>query len=292
MIQLLEKDKVNPERIVVIGAKGFISSHLIIALEKLRLSILAVSSNQIDLTDEKSVEALKSILMPTDTVVFVSALTPDKGKDASTLVKNIKMVEHFLLALKQRPVRHLVYISSDAVYSDHDFYVRENSPCNPSSFHGVMHLTREVLFKTQCAEQKIPIAILRPSAIYGAQDTHGSYGPNRFLKTAHKDKMIALFGAGEEKRDHVYIADVVDIIQNCILRKAVGTLNVVSGHSISFMDIAKIIQKKLPEPVEIKTSGRTNPVVHKSFDILDLMTAFPDFKLTPIEEGISLTLSL
>ena len=38
---------------------------------------------------------------------------------------------------------------------------------------------------------------LRPTLIYGNGDTHGGYGPNKFLQLKNKD--IILFGKGEEK---------------------------------------------------------------------------------------------
>jgi len=47
-----------------------------------------------------------------------------------------------------------------------------------------MHRTRELML---AAEAKAPLAILRLTAVYGAGDTHNSYGPNRFLRQALKD---------------------------------------------------------------------------------------------------------
>ena len=44
---------------------------------------------------------------------------------------------------RKRPVAHLVYISSDAVYADGPLPLTEASPAAPTSLHGAMHLARE-----------------------------------------------------------------------------------------------------------------------------------------------------
>ena len=61
--------------------------------------------------------------------------------------------------------------------------------------------------------------ILRPTLIYGLEDTHNGYGPNQFLKKVKQKKVIKLFGKGEERRDHVFIDDVTKIIFECIKKK-------------------------------------------------------------------------
>jgi nucleoside-diphosphate-sugar epimerase len=95
-------------------------------------------------------------------------------------------------AIEAQPCAQVVYISSDAVYDDAAHPVRETSACNPSSFHGVMHLARERMLAESCKKAGTPLLIVRPCAVYGAGDTHNSYGPNRFLKTAVEKSEIAL----------------------------------------------------------------------------------------------------
>ena len=61
--------------------------------------------------------------------------------------------------------------------------------------------------------------------IYGVHDTHDGYGPNQFLRLIKANKNITLFGRGEERRDHIYINNVISVIIECVLKKAVGKLN-------------------------------------------------------------------
>ena len=82
-----------------------------------------------------------------------------------------------------------------------------------------MHRTRELML---AREAKAPLAVLRLTAIYGAGDTHNSYGPNRFLRQALKDGRIPLFGNGEETRDHLHVDDAVDLILKVDLARVDG----------------------------------------------------------------------
>ena len=89
------------------------------------------------------------------------------------------------------------------------------------------------------------LCVLRPTMIYGKKDTHNGYGPNLFLNLASKNKDIQLFGKGEERRDHVYIDDLIDVLKECIERNAVGTINLASGNVYSFKYLARKVIKEI-----------------------------------------------
>jgi len=58
----------------------------------------------------------------------------------------------------------------------------------------------------------IPLAILRPTLVYGAGDPHNGYGPNRFRRLASANQPIVLFGEGEERRPAV-LAGVDELLR-------------------------------------------------------------------------------
>src|SRR5256885_1405531 len=76
---------------------------------------------------------------------------------------------------------------------------------------------------------KAPLAILRPTLLYGAEDPHNGYGPNRFRRLANAGADITLFGEGEERRDHVLIDDLAEIVLRVLKRRSTGTLNIATG---------------------------------------------------------------
>jgi nucleoside-diphosphate-sugar epimerase len=281
-----------PQRVVILGASGFVGSHLKRHLEAADISCLALSSRDIDLCDAASVDSLTSSWTADDAVVFVSAITPDRGKDVRTLMKNLSMAEHLSAALARSRCGHLVYISSDAVYADDLNPVREEAAPNPASFHGLMHLARERILAPAARQAQVPSLILRLSLLYGPGDTHNSYGPNRFMRTARGDRRIELFGRGEELRDHVFIDDVCRAIGLCLQHQSEGLVNLASGVSTSFGLVAQVIAAASDHPVEIICRDRSSPITHRHFDITEFCQAFPGFQFTMLAEGLAHTLQV
>ncbi|HIN33707.1 MAG TPA: NAD-dependent epimerase/dehydratase family protein [Nitrospirales bacterium] len=152
-----------------------------------------------------------------------------------------------------------------------------------------MHFVREQMLKHVVQQTKVPLMILRPSLLYGAGDTHNGYGPNRFLRLAKEGQPITLFGGGEEKRDHVYVKDVSRVTGLCLRHRSEGILNVATGSSVSFFDIAQIAVRLSGTDAEIKCLPRSNPITHRHFDITANLKAFPSFRYTPMEFGLSET---
>jgi len=177
-----------------------------------------------------------------------------------------------------------VYVSSDAIYSDDANPVTERSCQQPSSLHGVMHLAREIMLR---AALKLPLAILRPTLIYGAKDPHNGYGPNRFRRLAAKGEAITLFGEGEEKRDHVHVDDVAALTSAVLQHRSTGTLNIATGRSASFREVAEMVVGLSPRPVEIRGTPRQNPITHRHFDITDCLKAFPEFHYVSLRDGLA-----
>ena len=279
-------DPQEPNRVVVVGARGFVGSDLTARLQVDGIDVLPISSSDVDLCSPDSIDLLKEQIESDDVVVLVSALTPERGKDIRTLMNNLAMGEHFCGALSQQACAHVVYISSDAVYEDDANPVREDSCCHPSSYHGLMHLTREAMLRETCAAAGIPLFILRPSLLYGARDTHNGYGPNRFMRLAASGEGIKVFGNGEEKRDHVYIGDLSELAHAGIVRRSEGVLNAATGDSRSFHDVASLSIARLESQSQIEPQPRATPITHRHFDVTEVHKAFPSFSFTSLEVGL------
>jgi UDP-glucose 4-epimerase len=150
-----------------------------------------------------------------------------------------------------------------------------------------MHLAREVMFSG--AFEGL-LATLRPTLIYGAADPHNGYGPDRFRRLAAAGKPIVLFGEGEERRDHVWIDDVADLAAQVVLRRSVGALNIATGTTASFRDIAKMVAGVCDRPVAVTGSPRAAPMPrngYRSFDVAACRAVFPDFTYTTLDEGLA-----
>jgi nucleoside-diphosphate-sugar epimerase len=286
MIVHTNSKPVKPSRVLVLGALGFVGKELVKHLSAQGIACLPLDLPEIDLLQSESVDKLANIIKPEDMLVFTSALTPEKGKDRGTMLKNIHMAEHVCLTLEKTGCSHVVYMSSDAVYGSGKRLLNEKSPCEPDNFYGMGHYLREQMIRGVCSQKNISLTILRSSAIYGAGDTHNSYGPNRFLRTAINENKITLIGQGEEKRSHFYVGDVVRVIDLCLRNKTQGILNMAVSHSITFMELAEKVSEVLKTNVKIECTQRSNPVSYIHFDTTEFCKAFPGFRFTNIEDGL------
>jgi UDP-glucose 4-epimerase len=268
---------------VLLGANGFVPSALKSRLKADGIPHLVIGSCDVDLIDPASSAHLATQLKADDVLVMCSALTPEKGRDPATLIKNLRMAEHVALAVSQQRCAHIIYFSSDAVYASGPSPISESTPAAPADLYGVMHLARELILAQAAQTVGIPFCVLRPCAIYGTGDTHNSYGPNRFIRNAVSERKIRIFGDGEEIRDHVFIDDVIALTLGVIERRSAGTLNLVSGQPITFAALALEISRLLKNEVQIETATRTGNSTHRRFDDSAIRQAFPShLRTTPL----------
>ena len=274
----------NPARVVVLGSRGFIGKALMEKLRAQDVPTLGLGSADIDLAAPPAADKLAAALKPSDAVVMLSALTPDRGRDIATLMKNLAMMQSVCAALAKTGCAQLVYFSSDAVYSFVAGRVSEETPATPPDLYGAMHYTREMMAKALAG---VPVLVLRPTLVYGAEDSHNAYGPNRFRRTAEKEGKIQLFGDGEETRDHIHVDDVAELTMRCLRQGSTGTLNVATGRSLSFRRVAEVVAKQFPSGVQIIGAPRANPITHRHYDVTNLIKAFPDYRFIALEEGVA-----
>jgi UDP-glucose 4-epimerase len=274
----------EPARVVLLGARGFIGSALARDLTRDGVPILALASADLDLAAPDAAAKLAGSLRPEDALLFLSALTPDKGRDLATFMRNLRMGEAVAGALQTRPVAHAVYLSSDAVYPFDTGLISETTPAAPIDLYGTMHRARELMLQQNV---KGPLAILRSTLVYGAADTHNSYGANRFRRMAQKDRKITLGGKGEETRDHVLIDDVVAMIRAVLRHRSHGTLNLATGQSVTFDALARLVAGLFNPPAEVIHTDSQSAITHRHFDPAARRRAFPDFRFTPLVEGLA-----
>jgi len=275
----------RPARVVVLGAGGFIAGAIVRRLKGAGVPVEGLGRPALDLTAPGAGESLSRALRPDDALVFASAKAPCKNLEM--LRENLLMAQAVCTALTRQPVAHVVYISSDAVYKDSSAPLTEQSPAEPASYHGVMHLAREVALRSEFAG---PLALIRPTLVYGPDDPHNGYGPNRFRRLAAAGKEIVLFGEGEERRDHVDVEDVAALVTKVLMHRSSGIANAVSGEVVSFRELAEFFAARVSPRVPVKGSPRTGPMPHdgyRPFDNRGVLSAFPGFRFKSWREGLA-----
>lgn len=286
MLTLGSVQPIKPERVVIMGAGGFVGHASADTFRADGVTIGALTRRDVDLLAADGATALAAHLGPAATLVVTSARAP--VKNTAMLLDNLRMMQAVIEAVKMTPVAHLVYISSDAVYSDSDQPLTEASPAEPSSLHGVMHLAREVMLKNELAA--IPQVFVRPTLIFGPGDPHNGYGPNRFMRLAKAGQDITLFGEGEERRDHVAIGDVAEIVRRCVLHRATGIVNAVTGTVTSFKEAADLAAASYEPRVAVIATPRIGAMPHNGYRAFDaglLARSFPDLRMTTLASGLA-----
>jgi UDP-glucose 4-epimerase len=272
---------------MILGAHGFLSTHLQAWCVRNEVPFRAVSSREIDLTQTNSTGQLADLLRTDDAVVMTSLLPPGKGRDYQTLMANLRMTETVVSAIKRSACAHLVNLSSDAVYAASKRPIDESASCEPTDLYALAHIAREMLFRIELERSGIPVCTLRLTAIYGAGDTHNAYGPNRFVREALKSGRIELFGNGEERRSHVYIDDAIELMGRSLKLRSAGTLNVAVRRTASFKQVADHVARLVATPVEISSVPRRASLMHRGYLNTAIFAAFPDFKFTPMKKGLA-----
>jgi UDP-glucose 4-epimerase len=145
---------------------------------------------------------------------------------------------------KKTPV---VYASSAAVYGDNvEMPLNEHSELSPLTAYGADKLGSELHARVASLVHGVPTVGMRFFNVFGPrQDPSSPYSGviSIFMKRLFENNAITIFGDGEQTRDFVYVADVVNALRSAMLNiSAVPTaFNVCTGESVSINKLAKLM---------------------------------------------------
>lgn len=278
-------------RVIILGHTGFLGRALLAHLRaEGKAEVLGFSSQTVDLRRGESVEVLKEVVDAGTTVIFASAITREKGDSLETLFDNLAMAGRLAVFLESHPPAKCVCVSSDAVYPMQDDPITEETPVAPGgTYYAIGKYAAECVLRRSAAARGIPLLVLRPTGVFGPGDTHNSYGPNAFVRAVLRDRSVRLFGDGEERRDHLYVGDLVRLVSRLIETDAVGVYNLASGVSRSFAEIVEVLRRVATVEFTICRTPRNGPVTHRAFDIARLSGHLSGFQFTTLEQALQET---
>ncbi|MEZ4305359.1 MAG: NAD(P)-dependent oxidoreductase [Nitrospirales bacterium] len=267
---------------MILGASGVIGKAVTRLLSDRGVPQLCLSSTDINLVTPSASQRLCQLLRSTDSMVVLASLPLRHGRGLNMMVANVEIGLTIASAIAKTPIAHVVYVSSDAVYPRRIEDIDESTSIESSDPYAAMHILRERMFANL---NSIPVARVRTTQVSSPDDTHNAYGPNRFRRTMIEERRIALFGEGEERRDHIMVQDVAAIIYRCLLHRSHGILNAVTGRSLTFAEVAKIVSSYSNFAPTIEFRPREVSLTHRRFDASLLKKMFPDFQFIPFERG-------
>ncbi len=130
-------------------------------------------------------------------------------------------------------VKKVVYISSGgAIYGEQEvFPATEEHPARPISPYGITKLTGEHYLHYFKEVFGLEYVVLRYANVYGPrQDPYGEAGVVAiFTQKMIKGEQPTINGDGENKRDYVYVGDVIEANIAAIKSNASGAFNIGTG---------------------------------------------------------------
>lgn len=256
--------------LVVTGGAGFIGSHLCDALIAQDYQVTVVdnlsSGKRQNLSPSvKLIEAdcadlgvIEPLVEQADGVFHLAAIASVPQSVShwlQTSLTNQFATIAWLEAISKRlgGVIPFVYASSAAVYGETDasfMPIKETTPTHPLTPYGADKLGSEQHAAVARAIFQIPTLGLRFFNVYGPrQDPSSPYSGviSIFAQRLLAGQDITMFGDGQQSRDFVYVADVVEHLMTSMLRlqdgaiPAEAALNVCGGHEVTIQHLAETI---------------------------------------------------
>lgn len=287
-----DRDGNSIRRILILGHTSFIGKHLYGYFCNVcsDLEIVGKSSRDVDLTSKAEVKRLENVFDLNTIVIMLSTNKKQSGASIDDFRHNMEMTLRLCELMERYPPRRFVFFSSQAVYGEDtdNPNITEDTVINPTSFYGMAKFVSERLFwKTLIQHDNTSLLILRMPRIYGPGDDYSNYGPTMFTSAAVKEETITIWGDGAERREFIYIDDLVDIVSRLTFSSFAGTLNVASGTSHSFQEVLETIEKICERKLKVKYRRRTKPKVDHIFHNGALLEQTGKFSFTPLNKGIS-----
>lgn len=329
--QTLRTLRAEPRCWLVTGAAGFIGSHLIEHLLRLKQRVVGLDNfatgfqANLDLVqsavgadwknfsfiegDIEVAEVCELACQGVDLVLHQAALgsVPRSIENpAATNRTNVDGFLHMLSAAKDAGVQRFVYASSSSVYGDHpDLPKQEDNIGNQLSPYAVSKYSNELYAKAFASCYQFPSIGLRYFNVFGArQNPTGPYAAvvPLWIDQILNGEACVINGDGETSRDFSYIDNVVQANIMAATQEnpqAVNTVyNVAYGATTSLNDLfaslkSEALRLKLVESVpESKYQDfRVGDIRHSFADISRARELLNFFPTHSVQEGLAHTLA-
>ncbi len=283
-------DKTMLDRIIILGHKGFIGKQMERHLRQILPGIEIIGKNlpEVDLTQKDNVMTMAELFDSRTAVILLAAKKRQFGDTLDAFNQNLQIATNVSSLVQQRPVGRFVFFSSSAVYGEdvHNTGIIEETPVYPTSYYGLAKFTSERLFWKVLQQRQDSLVIVRPPTIYGPGDQGETYGPVKFANAMVKNEVVTLWGDGSERREFIYIDDIVEIIQRLLFSSFHGVVNIASATSYSFRDVIDVLESVSGRKLFLTSRPRSKARVDNAFLNDRLLEIIGPYSFTSLSEGI------
>lgn len=268
--------------ILALGGNGFIGRNFVkrfAQIEKVRV----FGQNKKYEVKNSNVEYIKgdfrnvrfhNLLENVDTVFhFISSTVPFEGTEGiledieCNVIPTIKLLE----AMKEIGCKKIFFVSSGGtIYGECNSPATENTKLSPECVYAVQKQSIENYLHLYEKYNDIQGYILRVSNPYGLDvNKNKKQGIIPiFTQKILKGDAIEVWGTGENRRDYIYIDEVIDAIESVYQYSGMSRIfNIGTGISHSIREIIDVIEKetKLKAKIEFK-EGRKCDLINSFLD--------------------------
>ena len=279
-------------KVGVTGSSGFLGSHLTNALNQLpAFDITTLKRNFSGNFPE--INELKSFVKNLDLIYHVGGV--NRGTNEEILKGNIQSTFNLIEAIRKhgKSSLRIIFTSASQVYKKVNLpgkLITETYKAEPGTLYGVAKKTAEDLIRLSGFEH----AIIRIANVYGpgCRPEYNSVIAT-FCQKAINDQPIRVDGDGYQKRDFIYVEDVIKAMILAGTKKnnfISGVYNLGTGRTASLREVIRGIKSS---GIKVKESFSPNASVGQNYFSLDATRFKKQFKWKPkttLRSGIKKTL--
>ena len=203
-----------------------------------------------DLTDE---EEVRRYIKNAHYIFHLACIKPsDRGTTKEEYYNNLKMTKNIA---KGNKIAKIIYSSAGTIYgSQETIPIAEQASitCDISDYYCRGKLESEQILEKYSLKNDWPLTILRITNVYGIDfDRKGEILPE-FFNSLMSNNSINIYGNGYQKRDRIFIDDLVEAFYLSMRSGVDGVLNIGSNESYSTEKVARIMGKILKKKVNIE----------------------------------------
>jgi UDP-glucose 4-epimerase len=252
------------ERVLVTGAAGFIGRGVVAALRERGVAVTAVDREPPDASWDEGVQVVTGDLAEQETciaafetrptaVVHLAALTSVlRSVDApmQTFAQNVTITQVLLELARGSGVDRFVLASTNAVVGDvGTSTITADLPLRPLTPYGATKAAGEMLLSAYSGSYGMTTAALRFTNVYGPGMSHKDSFVPRMMRAALSGTGVRVYGDGQQRRDLVYIDDVVSGVLLALESKYDGRAIIGSGRSVSVLEMIETVREVTGRPV-------------------------------------------
>ena len=243
--------------------------------------------------DLSDLEWLKSFLYKNefDVIFHQGAISDTTELNEEIVIKtnysSFEIIMDYVMLRKAK----LIYASSAATYGNSISPQSLNNEYFPENIYGYSKLLMDKLTLSSIDKDSPSIIGLRYFNVYGPGEIYKQTTSSMILQLAYQaihTGKVKLFEFGDQKRDFVYIDDIIQANINAIDSKCSGVFNVGSGISRTFNDIVDLLSSNLK--IEIQKEFIKNPYLfYQNNTCADISSSTNNLNYRPsfsLEEGI------